>query len=221
MQISVSIINPNPIAGEGLRRIIHDDGLEVAQVGASVDDIALAGGANTRLILVDLPNPAAQVSAVGALVARDDEAKCLVLAEKLDYAAMVACFEQGAHGYVIKNVPCSTLTALLRLACLGHKILPPDLADMLRRDEVLVSEPSGESEVSIGSAQLSRREYDVLCCLMAGYPNKLIARKLDVSEATIKVHVKAILRKLNVMNRTQAAIWATSRGIGGTELRAS
>ena len=56
----------------------------------------------------------------------------------------------------------------------------------------------------------------MLCCLMAGYSNKVIARELDVCEATVKVHVKAILRKLNVNNRTQAAIWANSHStIGG------
>ena len=61
-------------------------------------------------------------------------------------------------------------------------------------------------------AKLSVRERDVLCCLMAGYSNKVIARELDVCEATVKVHVKAILRKLDVSNRTQAAMWASTRG---------
>ena len=75
-------------------------------------------------------------------------------------------------------------------------------------------------ENEIEDANLSPRERDVLCCLMAGYSNKVIARELDVCEATVKVHVKAILRKLDVRNRTQAAIWASTRGVTESNLPA-
>src|SRR3546814_5032995 len=61
---------------------------------------------------------------------------------------------------------------------------------------------------SIADVNLSEREVEILRCLILGYANKVISRRLDISEATVKVHVKAILRKLRVSNRTQAAIWA-------------
>ena len=70
--------------------------------------------------------------------------------------------------------------------------------------------------VELGSLSAAARERDVLGCLMAGYSNKVIARELDVCEATVKVHVKAILRKLDVSNRTQAAIWASTRGFANS-----
>lgn len=63
---------------------------------------------------------------------------------------------------------------------------------------------------SVPSRMLSAREAEILHCLMEGAPNKTIARKLDVAEATVKVHVKAILRKIRVTNRTQAAMWAVT-----------
>ncbi|TPG21598.1 DNA-binding response regulator [Sphingomonas koreensis] len=62
---------------------------------------------------------------------------------------------------------------------------------------------------------LSDREIEILRCLVIGYPNKLISRRLDISEATVKVHVKAVLRKLKVQNRTQAAIYALHHGLSG------
>ena len=65
----------------------------------------------------------------------------------------------------------------------------------------------------MADVNLSEREIEILRCLILGYANKVISRRLDISEATVKVHVKAILRKLRVSNRTQAAIWAVKRGL--------
>ncbi|TYC87068.1 response regulator transcription factor [Novosphingobium sp. BW1] len=72
-------------------------------------------------------------------------------------------------------------------------------------------EEEAEIKVELGEL-LSEREIDTLHCLMMGYPNKVIAYRLDISEVTVKVHVKAILRKLMVQNRTQTAIWAVNQG---------
>lgn len=214
MQYCVSIVNPNPIAREGLRRIIEDGGIEVGAALSSVDDIDLDGDHASAMFVLDLATATEQVASVRALTSLATMPKVLVLSEKFDFQTMANCFGEGAHGYIVKNTSCKTLIAMIQLAALGQKVMPSDLADMLPRQTMLLSEPAPESDISLGDANLSHREHEVLCCLMAGYPNKLIARKLDVSEATIKVHVKAILRKLNVMNRTQAAIWATARGIG-------
>lgn len=218
MQYRISIVNPNPIAREGLRRIIEDEGVDVLDALSSVDDVESAEE-RPDMVLLDLVTPAEQISSVRFLASQYEDMKVVVLAEKFDYATMATCFGDGAQGYIVKNTSCSTLIALLRLAAAGQKIIPSDLADLLPRQGFMLNEPAQEAEASIADSNLSQREHEVLCCLMAGYPNKLIARKLDVSEATIKVHVKAILRKLNVMNRTQAAIWATSRGIG-SDMRA-
>lgn len=213
MQYRVTIVNPNPIAREGLRRILEDGGIEVISAVSAVADIDPGSAPPPEMVVLDLATQADQLAAVRTIATDYHGVKALVLAEKFDFATMASCFGEGAHGYILKNTSCSTLLATLQLAALGQKVMPSDLADLLPR-QTLLSEQAPDNDVSIGDANLSHREHEVLCCLMAGYPNKLIARKLEVSEATIKVHVKAILRKLNVMNRTQAAIWATARGIG-------
>jgi two-component system nitrate/nitrite response regulator NarL len=134
----------------------------------------------------------------------------IVLSNYFDLQTMIECFTQGAQGYIINSVKSARLLAALRLAALGEKVVPSDFVDQIGCQPTDYSAPCSV-ESHIEEANLSPREVDVLCCLMAGYANKVIARKLDVCEATVKVHVKSILRKLNVRNRTQAAIWANSR----------
>jgi len=210
--LSVSVINPSQIAREGLCRIINDAGLKVVASGSTVESVGAAGD----LVLIDNPHPAEQVGSVEALCSMSDHVKCVVLAETFDYQAMVSCFRRGAQGYAVKNIPSSTLIALLNVAALGHKVMPSDLADMLPQVPGTGPQVLFESDRSVAQANLSSRERDVLSCLTAGFPNKLIARQLEVSEATVKVHVKAILRKLQVLNRTQAAMWARAQGDTGS-----
>jgi two-component system nitrate/nitrite response regulator NarL len=93
----------------------------------------------------------------------------------------------------------------------GEKVLPSQLVKHLPLRSAM-----SNAELNDGSElleTLSEREIETLRCLIMGYPNKVIAYRLDISEATVKVHVKAILRKLGVQNRTQAAIWAVNNGL--------
>jgi two-component system nitrate/nitrite response regulator NarL len=106
---------------------------------------------------------------------------------------MAACFANGARGYIVKNVSALSLLAFVNLAAMGHKIMPPELAEQLQRDPSSYGDQTS-GHVSIEEAGISRREEEVLGYLVEGQPNKSIARSLDVSEATVNVHVKAILR---------------------------
>lgn len=213
MGVSVSVVNPSIIAREGLCRIISDSGIHIAASAQSVTELTHRGTPCGDLILLDLAHWDDQIQSLEHLRDAPGDLKSLVLTDKFELSAMMSCFALGAQGYAVKDIPCSTLIAIMNLAVLGHKVMPSDAVELFRQDAMPLDRmPASKS--TVGEANLSQREHDVLCCLMAGYPNKLIARQLEVSEATVKVHVKAILRKLNVMNRTQAALWATSHGIG-------
>jgi DNA-binding CsgD family transcriptional regulator len=92
----------------------------------------------------------------------------------------------------------------------GEKVLPGSLADVLAsnyRDFVA-------SKISTDQSNLTDRERQILRCLLNGYSNKLIARQLDITEGTVKVHLKTLMKKIAAVNRTQAALWARSQGIG-------
>jgi two-component system nitrate/nitrite response regulator NarL len=215
MVTTVSIVNPSQISREGLRRILLDGGVEVVASCSRVDELVHLPTDHQHIVIIDLPALDDQLAALGALGELDGAAAAVVLAEAFDLSLMLSCFEHGARGYAVKDMECNTLIALLHLAALGHKVMPSAVADAIKRPEAARKPATPDMDMAAGSAKLSQREHEVLCCLMAGYSNKWIARTLSVSEATVKVHVKAILRKLNVMNRTQAAMWATAQGLEG------
>lgn len=209
MNHSLFLVGENDIARTGLAMILEDVGLDV--VSSSEDVCDLAAEPMPSLALIDFDSLDRRIEAIASLREMFEDIHPVVLANEFNFNEMVECFRAGAHGYILKKISCEQLVASLNLAALGEKVMPSDLADLLPPQVAPRAEPAGERPQSF--AKLSEREQDVLCGLKEGFPNKTIARRLEVSEATVKVHVKSILRKLNLANRTQAAIWATSHGV--------
>jgi two-component system, NarL family, nitrate/nitrite response regulator NarL len=212
MNYSVFLLCPNLIAREGLSRIIQSEGFEVVAAWSSANEMDFERLNSVDLGIIDVSTPETQIGWVHVIKSQM-LCKTVVLADSFDGRTMLECFSHGADGYIVKNMACSTLVALLRLAVLGHKIMPSELPDHLTREMLLPPQGLQQAEAVLEYAKLSEREQTVLQCLIAGDPNKTIGRKLDITETTVKVHVKAIMRKLNVLNRTQAAMWAKSRGL--------
>lgn len=212
MQIDVCLASKSDISREGLAYILKNEGFNVLVSVESFEDLVPAAPATDFLTILDcvpLPDQA-------GLVARaSDEmpgSRIVMVSDQFDLKTVIDCLNAGVAGYIIKSTRSTRMVAALRLVALGEKVVPSDFVDTIGGCGI---EHAMNLDVDheIEEAKLSPRELDVLCCLMAGYPNKVIARKLNVCEATVKVHVKAILRKLNVRNRTQAALWANSHGI--------
>jgi two-component system nitrate/nitrite response regulator NarL len=124
-------------------------------------------------------------------------------------------FRAGANAYFVEGAVCDRFIKSLELVAAGETILPPAfLASLLepeRGKEKRRLSRSGDTHVNghdESTPHLSAREKTILRCLIEGNSNKAIARECDIAEATVKVHVKTILRKIGVNNRTKAAIWA-------------
>jgi two-component system nitrate/nitrite response regulator NarL len=212
MTDAIVLISPNAIAREGLRQIIASGDFTVASSGAAAAEIDWGSCSPDVMAVIDTGHRPSQADAVADVLAHHPDARCVVLVDQFNFEGMLQCFQNDARGYIVKDMPCPQLIAALRLASLGECVLPSDLLEiMLRQPSYAITASSDERQVS--EAHLTHRELDVLCCLTAGFSNKLIARQLNVTEATVKVHVKAILRKLKVGNRTQAAMWGTVRGM--------
>jgi len=181
-------------------------------------DIIWDGDEYSPIILVDQSSTKYDPDQIHPIIDAYPCAKLVYLAEQFDMESMLAAFKLGASGYILKNIRCESLIGSLELISLGEKVLPGELIDQLPT----VSRPEIASEITVPSMGtdfqniLSAREIEILKYLVVGFPNKLIARRLDLSEATVKVHVKGILRKLNVSNRTQAAFFALNNGMGMT-----
>ena len=139
-------------------------------------------------------------------------AKIVCLVPDFDLEEMRGCFAAGASGYVLESLTRDALRESLRLVAAGEKVFPSELAmqfPLLADSHAISGAPPTESL----DVDLSSRELQILQCLANGQSNKAIARSLAIAEATVKVHVKRILRKANASNRTQAALWAIATGV--------
>ncbi len=139
--------------------------------------------------------------------------KLVLLADQFDFDTMIDAFREGVDGYIINDIQCQSLMESLKLVASGEKVLPSQLVRHLPLRSAMANVKVNDGSDLLNN--LSEREVETLRCLIMGYPNKVIAYRLDISEATVKVHVKAILRKLGVQNRTQAAICAVNNGLDG------
>jgi two-component system nitrate/nitrite response regulator NarL len=131
---------------------------------------------------------------------------------------MRAGHEAGASGFCFAASAPEVLIKSLELVMLGESVLPFEvLRSIMDQTPQAGDQPIQDTKVAgsklseLTACKLSARETEILGCLMKGESNKTIARKLDITEATIKVHVKAVLRKIGAANRTQAAMWASQR----------
>jgi two-component system nitrate/nitrite response regulator NarL len=141
----------------------------------------------------------------------------VVLADQFDLSFVRLGHEASVDGFCLAAASPEVLTKSFELIMLGETVVPSVVLRSImigaapRRDERLQDNTAEPDLSDMKSCKLSAREMEILGCLREGAPNKLIARKLKITEATIKVHVKAILRKIGASNRTQAAMWASQR----------
>jgi DNA-binding NarL/FixJ family response regulator len=128
-----------------------------------------------------------------------------VLTSFSDRTRILGAIEAGACGYLLKDVAADDVADGIRAAARGESPIDPRAARTILRAQ---TEPDP-------AAMLSAREGEVLELLVEGLPNKLIARRLDISEKTVKTHLTSIFRALGVTDRTQAALWAQRHGFKG------
>jgi two-component system nitrate/nitrite response regulator NarL len=210
----ISIVSKNEIVREGLRRILVDQSFTVHQAVGEVAELAddAPPPPGEELVLVDSNSFGEGIAICRQLRAKFMMMRIVLMADEYSIENVALAFNAGVDGYLIKAISCEPLGGALRLIAMGEKVFPSQIADSLL-------DPAWRTSLSswrTGSEghNLSAREVEILRCLVSGEANKVISRRLAITEATVKVHIKAILRKLRVTNRTQAAIWAVTRGLG-------
>lgn len=132
----------------------------------------------------------------------------VVLSDAMSVSQLKAAMKAGARGYLLRDITPDALKQSLLLVMLGEKVLPTDLVSILVDGCELRIPSNGETI----AADLSPREKLILRCLAHGHPNKVIANELNITEGTVKVHIKAVFKKIRARNRTEAAIWALNHG---------
>jgi two-component system nitrate/nitrite response regulator NarL len=162
------------------------------------------------------------VDVISQVKSRFPDARIVMLADRFELGSVSAAWEAGAHGFCLSGSGREVLVTSLELVMLGEVILPSSFAlpttEQGQDDGSLpmVGRKHAESSGRV-HPKLSAREAQILEYLRDGASNKVIARRLNLSESTVKVHVKAILKKVGAYNRTQAALWAARQVSAGAE----
>lgn len=211
--ISVSILGSNEIVREGLKRILTDQEFNVCQ---AVADPAQLKTMNVdvdedHLIIMDVGNVGEAAASCADIHQRNPSAHIVLMVDDYSLEDVVTAFAAGVDGYIVKAISCAPLGGALRLIAMGEKVYPAQVAEALVDHSWKSTGLNWKRRTA--DLNLSGREIEILRCLVDGQANKVISRRLSITEATVKVHIKAILRKLRVVNRTQAAIWAVTRGL--------
>ncbi|MCW2959210.1 MAG: two component transcriptional regulator, LuxR family [Solirubrobacterales bacterium] len=205
--ITVLVADDHGVIRDGLGRLI--DALEDIELAGTAADGAEAVRRVAELepdvVLMDLDMPVLDgIGATRQIVAAHPRTAVLVLTSFSDRPRIMGAMEAGAVGYLLKDVSSDEVADGIRAAARGESPLDPRAARTILTAR---SEPD-----PLGG--LSGREREVLGLLVEGLPNKLIARRLQISEKTVKTHLTRVFRELGVTDRTQAALWAQAHGVG-------
>jgi DNA-binding NarL/FixJ family response regulator len=203
--IRVLVVDDHPVVRQGLRTFL-DLQPDITVVGEATDGascVAAAAELHPDVILLDLRMPGSDgVEALHGLRELGLPARALVITSFTEPAAVLPAVRAGASGYVYKDVDPPALAAAIRAVHAGHVLLHPDVAAVL-----------ATGTRSADAAHLTSRERDVLVEVAHGRSNREIARELGLAEKTVKTHMSAILTKLGVQDRTQAALFAVRSGL--------
>jgi DNA-binding NarL/FixJ family response regulator len=219
------LVGKSILLREGLARILRSANFRILASVSCADDL-LPGKLQTLqplfLVVHTGDDFEAAVEQIELLRDQHPGGRIAIVADHDRLDEQVSAFRAGAHGYFVDIMTCDVFIKSVELVVMGETIFPPaflsfvlgpeggQLGETVPRDEnnqvILFT-----TEDTL-TPQLSAREKSILRCLIEGDSNKCIARKIDIAEATVKVHVKAILRKIRVQNRTQAAIWGMNNG---------
>ncbi|MEU3896775.1 response regulator transcription factor [Streptomyces sp. NPDC045251] len=209
--IKVLIVDDHQVVRRGLRTFleVQDDIEVVGEAADGAQGVDRAEELKPDVILMDVKMPGMDgVDALRRLRELDNHARVLIVTSFTEQRTVVPALRAGAAGYVYKDVDPDALAGAIRSVHAGHILLQPEVAGAL-----LAQEESGSGTGRAGA--LTEREREVLGLIADGRSNREIARALVLSEKTVKTHVSNILMKLDLADRTQAALWAVRHGVAG------
>ncbi|MFF4083195.1 response regulator [Streptomyces sp. NPDC087218] len=206
--IRVLLVDDHQVVRRGLRTFleIQDDIEVVGEAADGAEGVARAEELRPDVVLMDIKMPGTDgIEALRMLRELQNPARVLIVTSFTEQRTVVPALRAGASGYVYKDVDPDALAGAIRSVHAGHVLLQPEVAEALLAQE----EPGGGT--GRGNT-LTEREREVLGLIADGRSNREIARALVLSEKTVKTHVSNILMKLDLSDRTQAALWAVRHG---------
>jgi len=215
-KIDLLISDENRLFREGLNLILSSHYMDVVGEVRSLAEAMTLLHTLDRTPTILLCDPSANAEAEFAIMKEITEEfpdlKIVVMSERIAAPWLETAVSAGASGFLPKDISADALRFSLKLVQLGEHIFPMLQSLLDPRRHATVSPSTISAMARARAVSLSERECQILGCLVSGLPNKTIARNLNMAEATVKVHLKTLLRKINVKNRTQAAIWGLNGG---------
>ncbi|MGO2303067.1 MAG: two-component system response regulator NarL [Providencia sp.] len=202
---TILLIDDHPMLRNGVKQLISLEPslLVIGEAGDGKTGIQIAEEQDPDLILLDLNMPGMNgFETLDELRKRELSGRIILFTVSNYGDDLVNALKRGADGYLLKDMEPEELIIALKEAASGKMVVSPTLTSVLA-ESLRDNQATDDSNISA----LTPRESDILELISHGLSNKMIARKLDIAESTVKVHVKHLLKKLNLKSRVEAAVW--------------
>lgn len=214
----VLLVDDHTLFRSGLETLLERHNIDViAATGEGREGLRLALEIQPDIVLLDMRMPDMNgLEVLRALRNGGMKSPIVMLTTSNEERDLVECLRNGAQGYLLKDMePGELVNALCEIQS-GRTVVAPELAGVLAR--VVQGESVEPVQQDTPFSELTPRELEILCLLAEGQSNKVIARNLGISDGTVKLHVKAVLRKLNVHSRVEAAVMAVEQNLCQKEM---
>lgn len=212
-KIRVLLVDDHTLFRSGIRSLLqrNDDFEVVGEAGDGLEGIKRARSLKPDVVLLDLHMPGVSgLEAIKVMAEEIPEVRVLMLTVSEDAQDLMDALRAGATGYLLKNIETDTLIDAIRRAAQGDSVVSQQMTAKLVQG---VRTPP-KADAAVERERFSPRERDIMLSLAQGDSNKEIARKLDLAESTVKIHVQNIFKKLNMSSRVQVALYAVEHGFG-------
>ena len=213
-KISVLLVDDHTLFRSGIKSLLqrNDDFEVVGEAGDGLEGIKRVRSLKPDVALLDLHMPGISgLEAVKVISEEMPEVNVLMLTVSEDAQDLMDALRVGASGYLLKNIETDTLIEAIRKAAQGESVVSQQMTAKLIQG---VRNPPKQEAAAVERDRFSPRERDILASLAQGESNKEIARKLNLAESTVKIHVQNIFKKLNMSSRVQVALYAVENGYG-------
>lgn len=206
---SIMLVDDHPLLRKGMKQLLTmEEGIEViAEASSGVEAIKIAVDLDPDLIILDLNMQG--MDGIETLKAMRDEgvtSRIVMLTVSDADEDVVNAISNGADGYLLKDSDPEILLENIKRALTGKMVLSETITQVLA---TALRRPAVKPPAELNS--LTNREYEILSLIAKGMSNKVIARELTISDGTVKVHVKHLLKKLGLRSRVEAAVWMVNQ----------
>ncbi len=211
-QIRIVLIDDHTLFRSGIKALLarQEDFEVIGEASDGLSGVKLVEQQQPDVVLLDLDMPVMNGrEALAQILSSRPDQTVVMLTVSEDSEDLTECMRLGARGFLLKNINAEFLVDAIKKAANGDNVFSPEMTARLVQSLISPNAPQPAGALDT----LTPREMEILGHLAAGHSNKVIARKLDLAESTIKVHVQSILRKLELSSRVQAAVYAVQHKV--------